>query len=100
LIERCIPEAYYDRVMDRYDALSDDSDDERHLVETWLAKAASKSSQWKAKMIWRFLYIVTVDERITNQAINEVISMALAIDAGPECQQMIRIMLAPAMSPA
>jgi len=100
LIERSIPETYYERVMDRYDELSDDTDDESRLLEPWLARAAAKSSQWKAKMIWRFLYIVTVDERISNQAINEVISLAMAMDAGPECQQMLRIMLAPAQAPA
>lgn len=84
MILRYLTPGAYDRVIERYDELSDDDDDAS--LSPWLLQAARKSSWWKIAMIERFLYLASLDRRLDDQALGEVATLAAAIGAMEECR--------------
>ncbi|MGE5602524.1 MAG: hypothetical protein ACM30E_05710, partial [Nitrososphaerales archaeon] len=56
LIERVISPGDYARVLDRYDELSDDDDNEAGLVEFVFGSASVKDSHWKSNMVRWLIY--------------------------------------------
>ncbi len=90
LIERVLSPSDYARVLDRYDELSDDDDDEAGLVEFVFQCASVKDSHWKSKMVRWFVYIVGGGRPLSNEGLTEVAALAAAMGASRECQALLR----------
>lgn len=90
LIQRCMSPGEYCRVLDRYDELSDDEDDEEGLVEFIFRCAAVKDSHWKSKMLRWFLYLVGGGQGLSNDGLVELAALAQALGAGREWQALYR----------
>lgn len=89
VILRFLPAGLYERIMARYDALSDDRDDNNPaLLKPWLGLAASKSSRWKRKMVARFLCILAAGGAVGDAELAEVAALASAMGARRECRQV------------
>jgi hypothetical protein len=88
LIERVLSPNDYMRVLDRYDQLSDDSDDESKLMSICFTRAASKDSRWKSKMLKWFTHIVGAGRPLSQDGLVEVASFASAMGATLECQAL------------
>lgn len=84
---RFLPPGTYDRLIERYDELSDDDDDDASLLP-WLQRAALRSPWWKIAMIERFLYLDSLDSRLDDQALGEVASLSAAMGAREECRRI------------
>ncbi len=85
MIARYLPPGTYTQVVERYDQLSDDDDEDVNLLP-WLRMAALKPSWWKVAMIERFLYLASLDRRLDDQTLGEVASLAAAMGAMEECR--------------
>lgn len=90
LIEWALSPSDYTRVIDRYDELSDDDDDEAGLVEFCFRRAAAKDSHWKSKMLRWFTYIVGGGCPLSSEGLAEVASLASTMGAALECQALFR----------
>lgn len=90
LIERILSPTEYDRVLDRYDEVSDDDDNEAGLVEVCFRHAACKDSHWKSKMLRWFTYIVGGGRPLSNEGLTEVAALAAAMGASRECQALFK----------
>lgn len=90
LIERVLPPSDYARVLDRYDELSDDDDDEAGLVDFFFRCASAKDSHWKSKMLRWFMYIVGGGQGLSNEGLIEVASLAAAMGASREWQALFK----------
>lgn len=90
LIERILPPAQYNRVLDRYDELSADDDDEAGLVELCFRRAAGKDSHWKSKMLRWFAYIVGGGRSLSSEGLAEVACLAARMAAGCECEGLFK----------
>ncbi len=88
LIERVLSPSEYTRVIDRYDELSDDDDDEAGLVEFFFQRASAKDTHWKSKMLRWFMYLVGGGRGLSSEGLTEVASLAAAMGAGRECQAL------------
>lgn len=89
VIQSFIPPGFYDRIIARYDAVSDDWDDaEARVPVSWLGRAASQSSAWKRMMIERFLQIICLGGGISHQELREVAALAHSMGAEQECRQV------------
>jgi hypothetical protein len=89
VIQSFLPEGLYDRIIDRYDELSDDDDDtDPYALLRWLRIAASKEARWKRRMIVRFLCIVRAGGPVGYAELAEVAALAVAMGAGRECRQI------------
>lgn len=89
IIQRFLPAGLYDRVMARYDALSEGwADDDPQLLAPWLKKAAAKDSRWKRRMITQFLCILHTSGAIGPAEWAEVAALAAAMGAVQECRQV------------
>jgi len=88
LIERVFSPGDYVRVLDRYDEVSGDDDDESRMVAFYFARAACKDSRWKSKMIRWFTHIVGAGQSLTEDGLVEVANLASAIGATIECQAL------------
>lgn len=88
LIERVLSPGEYLRVLDYYDEMTDDSDDESVLVAVCFTRAALKDSQWKTKMLRWFTHIVGVGRPLSEDGLVEVASLASAMGATLECQAL------------
>ncbi len=88
-IQRFLPDGLYDQIVERYDAISWDADDEDpHLLTPWLRKAAGKNSRWKRRMIVQFLNILRTGGPLGPAEWAEVAALAAAMGAGRECRQV------------
>lgn len=91
LIHKRIPRSIYPLVMDRFDALSEDADDDADVLALWLPKAALKDNRWKAKMIRWFVAVVMIGgRRVSVGQLIEIARLASAIGAAPQCQRLFR----------
>ena len=90
LIERVLTPSDYARVLDRYDELSDDDDDEAGLVEFFFQCASVKHSHWKSKMLRWFVYIVGGGQGLSKEGQAEVGSLAAAMGAAREWQALLK----------
>ncbi len=81
LIERVLSPSDYARVLDRYDELSDDEDDEAGLVDFFFQRAAMKDSHWKSKMLRWFMYIVGGGQGLSSEGLTEVAALAASMGA-------------------
>jgi len=91
-IQRFIPEALYERIIERYDELSDDLDDrDPCFLDRWLRLAAQKDAHWKRKMIKRFICIMRAGGSIGALELAQVASLAAAMDACRECRQLFGV---------
>ncbi len=88
LIERVLSPADYLRVLDRYDEMTDDSDDESELIAICFARAASKDSHWKSKMLRWFTHIIGAGHPLDEDGLVEVASLASAMGATLECKAL------------
>ncbi len=80
-----LPPGSYEQVIERYDRCSAESDLASDLLRPWFRRAAHKPWQWKLAMVERFLYLVSLDHRIDDQALGEVATLAQAMGAREEC---------------
>lgn len=88
-IQRFLPAGLYDRLIERYDALSEDVDEDAStLLQPWLKRAAAKSSRWKRRMIIQFIAIVRAGGAAGPAEWAEVAALAAAMGAGRECRQV------------
>lgn len=87
MIIRYLPPGAYTQVIERYDELSDD-DEENINLGPWLRRAALMSSWWKVAMIERFLYLASLDRQLDDQALAEVCTLAAAMGAMEECRRI------------
>lgn len=94
LIERVFSPRDYARVLDRYDELSDDEDDEAGLVEFFFRCASAKNSHWKSKMLRWFMYIVGGGQGLSSEGLIEVAALAAAMGAGREWQALFKTLKA------
>lgn len=85
MIVRYLPPGSYEQIIERYDALSDDADQDKDLWP-WLQRSAQKSSAWKTAMIGRFIYLNSLDWRLDDQALGEISALAVAMGAQEECR--------------
>jgi hypothetical protein len=90
LIHRVIPRHVYPRVMDRFDDLSRDADDDADVLAEWLPRAAAKDNRWKAKMIRWFVLIVGGGRRLSTNQLIEIAQLAAAMGAAAHCQHLFR----------
>ena len=90
LIERILSPRDYARVIDRYDELSDDEDDESGLVDFCFLCASVKDSHWKSKMLRWFSYVVGAGRPLATEGLAEVASLASAMSACAECKALYR----------
>ncbi len=88
LIERVLSPGDYLRVLDRYDEMTDDSDDESELMAICFTRAASKDSHWKSKMLRWFTYIIGAGHPLCRDGLVEVASLAAAMGATIECKAL------------
>jgi hypothetical protein len=89
VIQHFIPQGLYDRIIARYDGLSDDRDDhDPRFLERWLRLAAGKDAQWKRKMITRFLCILHAGGDLGVAELTEVAALAARMNAAAECRQV------------
>ncbi len=96
VIQRYLPAGLYDRIMARYDALSEYwPDDDPNLLAPWLRRAAARDSRWKRRMIVRFLCIMRATGPVGPAEWAEVAALAAAMDAGRECRQVFSYYLTP-----
>lgn len=86
LIERVFAPADYLRVIEYYDELSGDDDDDSQLVPIWFLRAACKDSRWKTKMLRYFNHVVGLGQPLADEGIAELARLADAMGARPECQ--------------
>ncbi len=91
LIDRVLSPSLYARVMDRYDELSDDDDDEAGLVQFFFRRASAKDSHWKSKMLRWFAYIVGGGRPLSSEGLTEVAALAAAMGASLECQALFSV---------
>ncbi len=84
MILRYLTPGAYDRIIERYDELSDDDEDLN--LSPWLQLAALEPSWWKVAMIERFLYLASLDRRLDDRALGDVATLAAAIGAREECR--------------
>jgi hypothetical protein len=92
VIQRYVPTGLYDRIIERYDEISDDRDDiNPHFLDPWLRLAALKDSRWKRKMILRFLCILSAGGAIGKSELSDVAALAAAMNASRECSQILCI---------
>lgn len=90
VIQGFLPPGSYDRIIARYDELSDDGDDAGPGIPLrWLRIAARKDARWKRKMIARFLCILAAGGPIGYAELAEVAALASAMGAGRECRQVL-----------
>jgi hypothetical protein len=90
VIQRYVPPGLYDRIIERYDELSDDRDDfNPNFLDPWFKLAASKDSRWKRKMIQRFLCILRASGPIGKSELRDVAALAAAMNASGECSQVL-----------
>ncbi len=90
LINRVLAGPLYDRVIARYDELSNDDDNEAGLIELSFRHAATKDSHWKSKMLRWFAYIVGGGRPLSSEGLTEVTSLASAMGAVHECQALFK----------
>jgi arginine/ornithine N-succinyltransferase beta subunit len=88
LIERVLSPGDYLRVLDYYDELSGDDDDETQLVAIWFLRAACKESRWKSKMLRWFMHVVGLGQPLNEAGIAEMASLADAMGARVEWQAL------------
>lgn len=87
IIQSFIPPGFYDRIIARYDALSEAWDDQgAALCAYWHGRAARKSSAWKRMMIERLLGIVCDGGCADCRGPVEVAALAREIAAVAECR--------------
>lgn len=91
LIDRYIPNDYQSLLLERFDELTDDFDDDAHVLDPWLRRAAQKDSTWKIKMIGRYLSFLGAEMRITGEGLTEVAGLASAMGAAKECQELFQV---------
>ncbi len=90
VIQRFLPRGLYARIIERYDELSDDGEDDNpNALARWLRIAEHKSPRWKSKMIVRFLCIVAAGGPVGYAELAEVAALASAMGAGRECRQIL-----------
>jgi hypothetical protein len=90
VIQRYMPPGLYDRIIERYDELSDDRDDDNpNFLDPWLRIAARQDSRWKRKMILRFLCILRAGGAISQSELSDVAALAAAMNASRECGQVL-----------
>ncbi len=92
LIERFLSPVEYARVLDRYDELTDDDDDESGLVEFCFRCAALKDSHWKSKMLRWFAYIVGGGRSLSSEGLTELTGLASAMGATHEWQAIVKVL--------
>ncbi|MCX7706604.1 MAG: hypothetical protein N2204_01160 [Anaerolineae bacterium] len=85
MITRYLPPGAYAQVVEHYNELSDDGEGDVNLLP-WLRMAASRPTWWKVGMVERFLYLVSLDRRVDDQALSEVGTLAAALGATEECR--------------
>jgi hypothetical protein len=90
LIERAMSPSDYTRVLDRYDELSDDDDDETGLIEFCFKRASAKDSHWKSKMLRWFTQIVGGGNPLSSDELIEVAGLASAMGANREWEALSR----------
>ena len=90
LIERAMSPADYGRVLERYDELSVDDDDEAGLVEFCFRRASAKDSHWKSKMLRWFTHVVGGGLPLSNDELVELAGLAAAMGAKPEWEALHR----------
>jgi hypothetical protein len=88
LVERVFPPAEYLRVIEYYDELSGDDDDDSQLVPIWFLRAACKDSRWKTKMLRYFSFVVGLGQALNEAGIAELAQLATAMGARLECQSL------------
>ena len=88
LIERVLSPGDYLRVLDHYDKMTDDSDDESELIAICFMRAASKDSHWKSKMLRWFTHIIGAGHPLNEDGLAEVASLASAMGATLECKAL------------
>ena len=86
LIERVLSPTDYLRVLDYYDELSGDDDDDSQLVAIWFLRAACKESRWKTKMLRWFTHVLGLGQPLTDSGVAELAALATSMGAGAECQ--------------
>ena len=86
LIDRVFPPAEYQRVMEYYDELSGDDDDDTQLIPVWFLRAACKDSRWKSKMLRYFNHVIGLGQPLGDEGIGELAKLADAMGARLECQ--------------
>ncbi len=86
LVERVFPPADYLRVIEYYDELSGDDDDDTQLVPIWFLRAACKDSGWKTKMLRYFTHVVGLGQPLGDEGVAELARLADAMGARLECQ--------------
>jgi hypothetical protein len=88
LLERILSPGDYVRVLERYDEMSDDSDDESELMSICFARAAAKDSHWKSKMLRWFTHIVGAGRPLSQDGLAEIATFASAMGARLECRAL------------
>lgn len=89
IIQRLLPAGLYDRLIERYDALTGDYDaDEQTVLWPWLRKAAGRDSRWKRRMIINFLCVLRTGGPLGTDELAEVAALAARMGAGRECRQV------------
>ncbi len=88
LIDRVLSPGDYLRVLDRYDEMTDDTDDESELIGICFARAASKDSHWKSKMLRWFTHIIGAGHPLSEDGLVEMASLASAMGATLECKAL------------
>lgn len=88
LVERVFPPTEYLRVIEYYDELSGDDDDDSQLVPIWFLRAACKDSSWKTKMLRYFSYVVGLGQALNDAGVAELAQLATAMGARAECQSL------------
>jgi hypothetical protein len=80
----------YARIMQRYDDLSDDEDDETGFEEYFFLRASMKDTHWKSKMLRLFVYIVGGGQGLSNEGLTEVASLAASMGAMREWDGLLK----------
>ncbi len=86
IIQSFIPPGFYDRIIARYDTLSETWDDPDAALCAYWGRAARKSSAWKRMMIERLLGIACYGGCADCRGPVEVAALAREIAATAECR--------------
>ena len=90
IIERAMSPTDYSRVLDRYDEISEDDDDEAGLIEFCFKHATVKDSHWKSKMLRWFMRIVGSGRALSSDDVVELAGLAAAMGATCEWEALHR----------
>jgi hypothetical protein len=92
LVERVLSPSDYNRVMTRWEEVSEDDDDDAGLVEFCFCRAAMKDSHWKSKMLRWFTYIVGGGRPLSSEGAEEVVALAARMSATGECRALFKVL--------